>query len=457
MPLEEKTQSVCPVCLQTIQAWRVQSGAEEISLVKHCPQHGGFSTVIWRGGPNFSGWRRPKIPSRPPVCSTDIQAGCPFDCGLCPDHAQHTCTTLLEVTQNCNLGCPVCFAHSGGHSKDPDLSTLKKNLEHIKATAGACTLQISGGEPTVREDLPEIVRCAAAQDFSLIQLNTNGLRFAKEPEYAGILKQAGLQSVFLQFDSLRDEAFHTLRGRALAEIKHRAVQALAQAGLGIVLVPTLVPGVNAEDIGPLLHYALTHHPAVRGIHFQPVSYFGRYPKPPSNADRLTLPEIMRALEEQTQGLVSSRDFQPPGCEHALCSFHAAYLVDEGSNLQRLGQGCCQCSPQEAAAGARQSVRMTAQRWNSPDPEDPSLPLEDGLDRFLATARQQTFTISAMAFQDAWTLDLERLRGCCIHVLAADGRLVPFCAYNLTAVSGRPLYRSTDATSQALILQNHKGE
>ncbi len=440
MPDDHPTQSLCPICLQRIQGKRVETAPGVISLRKQCPEHGSFSTVIWRGDPSFFEWKRPKIPSQPPVCRTHRNSGCPFDCGLCPEHAQHTCTTLLEVTSRCNLGCPVCFAHSGGHSQDPDLSALKENLEHIRSTAGACTLQISGGEPTVREDLPEIIAHAAAQDFSLVQLNTNGLRFAQEPDYALELKQAGLESVFLQFDALRDEAFICLRGRALADIKNRAVQALAQAGLGIVLVPTLVPGVNTKDIGPLLRYALEHHPAVRGIHFQPVSYFGRFPKQPEDADRLTLPEIMRALEEQTQGLINSRDFQPPGCEHSLCSFHAAYLVTETGDLQRLGQGCCKLSPQEAAAGARQSVCMTSQRWKSPAPKDRCLPMDDDLDRFLARARQHTFTVSGMAFQDVWNLDLERLRGCCIHVLAPDGRLIPFCAYNLTALDGRPLYR-----------------
>ena len=437
---EQKTRSLCPVCLASIPAWRVNSGADTVSLSKRCPEHGEFSTVIWRGAPAFAHWKRPKTPSQPPVCHTRTHNGCPFDCGLCPQHAQHTCTTLLEVTQGCNLGCPVCFARSGGHSRDPDLSTLKGHLEHIRATAGACTLQISGGEPTIREDLPEIIRLAAAQGFSLVQLNTNGLRLAREAEYAQDLAQAGLESAYLQFDSLRDEALCELRGAPLAGEKKKAVQALARAGIGIVLVPTLVPGVNTEDIGDLVRFALEHHPAVRGIHFQPVSYFGRYPAPPRDADRLTLPEIMRALEEQTQGLVRCQDFQPPGCEHALCSFHAAYMRTPAGGLQRLGRGCCQCGPEEAADGARQTVRLTSQRWRHPGTEDTSLSAGDDLDRFLLQARQHTFTISGMAFQDAWTLDLERLRGCCIHVLAPDGRLIPFCAYNLTAADGRGLYR-----------------
>ncbi|WP_029897733.1 radical SAM (seleno)protein TrsS [Desulfohalovibrio reitneri] len=444
----EPTRSLCPVCLARVPARRILRNGEA-RLEKTCPKHGDFSTVIWRGEPSFSGWKRPKTPSRPPVRATTESAGCPFDCGLCPEHAQHTCTTLLEVTDRCDLGCPVCFARSGAHGDDPGLPVLRERLVRIRETAGACTLQLSGGEPTMRDDLPLLVEAAAGLDFSLVQLNTNGLRFAAEPDFARILLDAGLQSVFLQFDSVRDEAYLRLRGNSLWERKQQALDALLEAGLGVVLVSTLVPGVNTRDIGALIRYGLKRHPGVRGVHFQPVSYFGRYPMAPSDADRLTLPEVMTAVEKQTDGAIPASDFLPPGCEHALCSFHATYLVSESGALQRLGQCGCSPGPAKASDGARKAVRTTSQRWRPAPGPEPLEPIDD-LDRFLSRARQQTFTVSGMAFQDAWTLDLERLRGCCIHVQAPDGRLIPFCAYNLTAADGSPLYRglAEDATAGA---------
>ncbi|MCF8027785.1 MAG: radical SAM protein [Desulfobacteraceae bacterium] len=440
MDQNEHTQSLCPICLNRIPARRVLDGSS-VYLEKQCPVHGDFSTVIWRGEPAFSKWKRPKWPSRPPVCKTEINAGCPFDCGLCPDHAQHTCTTLVEVTRRCNLNCPVCFAKSGNEVVDPDLNTIREQILSIRQSAGACTLQISGGEPTVRDDLPEIVSFAAGQGFALVQLNTNGLRFAEEPQYAETLEQAGLESVFLQFDAVCDPPYERLRGRPLWEKKKQAVTALARAGIGVVLVPTLVPGVNTEEAGAIIRFALSRHPAVRGVHFQPVSYFGRYPHTPADEDRLTLPELMCAIELQTQGLICTADFMPPGCEHALCSFHAAFQVTESGMLKRVGGGCCNTAPIEAAAGARQNVLLTGQRWRHP-PAGTQLKINetDDLDRFLYETRTRSFTVSAMVFQDAWSLDLERLRGCCIHVSAPDGRLIPFCAYNITASEGQPLYR-----------------
>lgn len=442
MITEQKTQSICPECFRPLPARRVYSSAsQEVCLVRVCPEHGSFSSVIWRGAPDFLEWTRPKTPSPPPVSQTLVSKGCPFDCGLCPAHGQHTCTALLEITSRCDLGCPVCFADSTAHGLDPGFDRIKKYLEHIRKSAGACSLQISGGEPTMRRDLPDIISFASDLKFSLVQLNTNGLRLGEDPEYARTLKECGLESVFLQFDTLQDRASTLLRGRPLTRLKKQAVQNLARAGLGIVLVPTLVPGINCQELGDLLEFALSHHPAVRGIHFQPVSYFGRYPEAPDDRKRLTLPEIMQGLEKQTQGLVCAAHFKPPGCEHALCSFHAAYLVTSKDQITRTGSACCPAGPEDAASGAEKSIRFTSRHWRNPENTTPEYgDTPDDLDLFLARSREQTFTVSGMAFQDAWTLDLDRLQGCCIHVLAPDGRLIPFCAYNLTSARGGKLYR-----------------
>ena len=448
----EATESVCPVCLRKIPAQRVLQG-DEVFQVKECREHGPFKTLIWRGEPALAGWRRPKSPVHPEIRYGRVEKGCPYDCGLCSAHEQVPCSVLLEVTERCNLQCAVCFADAGPkETADPSLAELSRRLARALPAAGPCNLQLSGGEPTLRDDLQEIVATARRTGFPFVQLNTNGLRLAADAGYAKRLQEAGLASVFLQFDGVDDAIYRTLRGRELLAQKLRAVRHAGEAGLGVVLVPTLVPGVNTGAIGAIVRQALDLAPVVRGIHFQPVSYFGRFSEPARAGERFTLPELMRSLEAQTGGLLKLADFSPPGGEHAHCSFHASYLYSADGQLRPLGgtdSGDC-CAGDCGNDGIAATVASVARRWrlpptafmadagNCPQPMRAEGPLD--LDVFLREAASRTFTLSAMAFQDADNLDLERLRGCCISVISPAGNLVPFCAYNLTSRAGRSLYR-----------------
>jgi 7,8-dihydro-6-hydroxymethylpterin dimethyltransferase len=440
-----ETESLCPACLKKIPAWRVASG-EDIYLEKRCAQHGFFRTIIWRGKPALSNWTRPKVPVFPVPGITEKRLGCPLDCGLCPDHRQRTCTALIEVTGHCHLNCPICFASSGSAvGPDPDLEQIGRGYERIREVAGPCHIQLSGGEPSVRDDLPAIVTLGRRLGFDFIQLNTNGRRLAQDADYARTLKEAGLSSVFLQFDGMSPEGHRALRGRPLGEEKQLAVERCGRAGLGVVLVPTVVPGVNERELGAILQFALEQFPTVRGLHLQPISYFGRYPVPPEDSRRITIPEILAALEAQSAGRVRAADFRPSACEHALCSFHGNFLVLAGNRLQPLGgtaaDECCGES-QPVEGGARRTIAAVSRQWSAPPTVgvDPPGGEVFDLSDFLDHVRHYRFSISGMAFQDVWNLDLERLQGCCIHTLAPDGRLIPFCAYNLTDSRGLALYR-----------------
>ncbi len=459
----DETESLCPVCLKRIKAIRVLQG-DEVFLVKECVDHGSNRCVIWRGEPSMAEWHRPKDPVHPDLCYGTVDAGCPFDCGLCEAHEQLPCSVLLEVTDRCNLRCSVCFADSGrGQAEDPPLADISWLLERAMAAAGPCNLQLSGGEPTLRDDLPQIVDAARQIGYTFIQVNTNGLRLAADIGYGKRLRDAGLSSVFLQFDGVDDEIYCSLRGRALLVEKLRAVENCGKVGLGVVLVPTLVKGVNTDSIGAIVRQALQMAPFVRGIHFQPVSYFGRFPGQRGDEGRITLPELMRCLEEQTEGLVKVADFSPPGCEHARCSFHATYVCSAEGGLRPIGAGrgddCCLAD--SGSGGVRRTVETVSRRWRLPSAapfirrtplseqtpccsgSTPTVTRVEGpldLNLFLREVATRSFTISAMAFQDADNLDLERLRGCCISVVSADGMLVPFCAYNLTSREGKSLHR-----------------
>jgi len=452
-----ETLSLCPVCFRRIKArYRVQG--EDIFLEKTCPDHGSFSARIWRGLDSWNHWIRPKIPIRERFSMTPVDRGCPFDCGLCPDHGQHTCTAVLDITQRCNLHCRFCFADArkkGGG--DPAFNHLVDLMERVFKVSPGCNLQLSGGEPTVREDLPKIVAAAVRTGFAFVQLNTNGLVLDRALAFR--LREAGLTSAFLQFDGVSDAVYQALRGRSLLEAKKRAIRSCAAAGIGVVLVPTLVPGINDHEIGDILKFGLDHAPAVRGVHFQPVSYFGRHPRggEPDGAaaqdladpERITIPEVLDAVQAQTGGLFRREDFKPSSCEHALCSFAGKFLNRRDKPPKALtlfDTGCC--TPLPAEQGARKARALVSRHWKAPgtygqvrnDPPEKTSGMEDGLDRFLRQAEQEMFTVSGMAFQDAWTLDLNRLKGCCIHAVAPDGRLIPFCAYNLTRADGTALYR-----------------
>jgi uncharacterized radical SAM superfamily Fe-S cluster-containing enzyme len=302
-------------------------------------------------------------------------------------------------------------------------------------------VQLSGGEPTMRDDLTEIIAVGRDIGFPFIQLNTNGVRLAEDPAYAAMLARAGLFSVFLQFDGTDDHVYRAIRGRALLEQKLRAIEHCAAAGLGIILVPTIVKDVNTDTIGAILKLALEYSPAVRGVHFQPAAYFGRHPEPPAAEERFTLPDLMRAIEQQTDGLIRADQFIPPGCEHPFCSFHGNFLRQDDGSLKPLSiksTDCC-CDNEQENVGTGKAVSYVVNQWAAPKPVS-CCATKDSLDAFLENHRSYTFAISAMAFQDVWSLDLERVQECCIHVAAPDGRMIPFCLYNLTSADGTPLYR-----------------
>ncbi len=438
-----RTKSVCPVCLRVLDAEKVTGGDGNIYMEKNCPEHGKFTALIWEGDlGSYVRWNQESSAVEPPVDGKSPDKGCPYDCGLCTEHLRKGCCMLLELTNRCNLRCPVCFAGAGEAAvRDLSLAEISAQYDFLMAHGGPFNIQLSGGEPTVRDDLPEIIRMGREKGFEFFQLNTNGLRLAYEPGYGALLKSAGLNTVFLQFDGLTDEVYITLRGRALMAEKLKAMENCAAAGLGIVLVPVIASGVNEGQVGEILRFAIEHMPDVRGVHFQPISYFGRCaldrPKRP-----VTIPKMLRLIEEQTGGMMKTQDFGGGGAENPYCSFHASFMKRSDGSMKALprksGSSCCCCTTSD------DSRQFVANQWSGggaaefqPDDE---LSETSALDDFLEQARQNTFAVSGMVFQDAFNLDLERLSRCYICEVDSRYGMVPFCAYNLTDINGRSLYR-----------------
>lgn len=447
--INNNTESLCPHCFMKIPA-KIVSIGNEVYLEKACPEHGGFKTILWRGEPAMDTWQRPKIPAKIRFPNTKVNKGCPYDCGICPEHRQHTCTALLEITMDCNINCPVCFA-DGGKTKDaPTIDIIESWYQMLLDSGGPYNIQLSGGEPTMRDDLPDIIALGRFMGFSFIQLNTNGIRLYEEPEFLKRLIDAGLASLFLQFDGVTKDVYEKLRGADYLDEKLGLIELCEKMNLAVILVPTVVAGVNDHQLGEIIRFALRKMPTVKGVHFQPISYFGRYPTEPENSMRITLPEIMQKIEKQSSGKIKISNLSPPGCENSLCSFHGNFVLMPDDRLvaltNRNAKSCCCKEPQPAELGAAKARNFVKRNWQSKSnccnnentAEDN---LIDSLDVFLNRAKTHKFCLSAMAFQDVWNINLERLKDCCIHVVSRDGKRVPFCAYNLTSSRGLPLYRN----------------
>jgi uncharacterized radical SAM superfamily Fe-S cluster-containing enzyme len=332
----------------------------------------------------------------------------------------------------------VCFADAG--AAEPERSpaewyTIVKNL----VDSGRTFIQLSGGEPTVRNDLPEIVAAAKRAGCENIQLNSNGIRLGQEPDFTNRLAAAGLDFVFMQFDGVTDEPYIALRGKPLFAEKLAAIEACDRANIGVTLVPTIVPEVNDHHIGSIIQFGLEHSPAVRGVHFQPVSYFGRYPETPTNKDRITLPEVMTAIEHQTKGLVKRRDLTHSTCDHPRCGFHGDFVVmpskliaiapQKTESSGQLADDSCCSKPGKISAAALRNRKFVSRRWKRANPNVPQETDVTTLDGFLERVKSHGFTITGMAFQDRWTMDSERLRRCSLHVYdPREDKIIPFCSF-----------------------------
>jgi len=434
-----RTEALCPVCKRRLNAAYVRT-EQSVNLTRHCPEHGDFSIPVWRNYFDFETWIK-----NAPILLEGQNPACPSGCGLCPDHKQGTCCVLLPITSRCNLSCRHCFADPNG-AEDKPFDEVKESLERL-TVPGQTLVQLSGGEPTLREDLPAIVSAAKNAGCSYVQLNTNGIRLAEDKPLVEKLAKAGLSFVFLQFDSLDDAVYETLRGRPLRTLKEQAITNCADHRIGVTLVPTLIPGVNTHQIGDIIRFATLYSPAVRGVHFQPVGYFGRSPLSPQSAPRYTMDELLHDIVDQSAGLVKVDDFSPSHCDHPLCGLHGDFIVLPDKSLKALHQYrdavestyCCEpeptccCGPEATAGAAAKNRAFVGRYWQrSQENENCCCTTREELDltdmeQFAARVKSHGFTVTAMAFQDAATLDIARLRQCSLHVFE-EGKHVPFCAY-----------------------------
>ena len=344
----EDVQSICPVCEKPVKAWYTRRG-EKVFLEKSCPEHGDFSALVSNCAEDYQEWIRSPVINIPPkeaVTKGSSREECPLHCGTCENHLQTACCVLIDLTKRCNQHCPYCFARAEADAEDPGQPPLEE-LEHkfdlllqLGEEERPFNIQLSGGEPTVRDDLPEIIQMARGKGFAYIQINSNGRRLAREEGYAKVLKEAGASVIFLQFDGTDDDIYLKMRGEPLFEEKKRAIGNCKKAGLPVTLVPTIARNVNLANIGAMMEFLLENIAVVKGIHFQPVSFFGRHPDP-EHENRVTMFDVLHEIENQCEGF-HYKDFCPIATGHTLCCFYSTYLKEKS------GVKCLLSSERKAA-------------------------------------------------------------------------------------------------------------
>jgi uncharacterized radical SAM superfamily Fe-S cluster-containing enzyme len=439
--------SICSTCYRRVDAKTVfQDG--NVYLLKRCPQHGSEKVLI---ADDIDYYRRSrevfiKPPEMPLVYNTPVKWGCPYDCGLCTDHEQHSCLTLVEICDYCNLRCPVCYAASGPERQQfRTLPQIEEMLDAVVRNEGhPDVVQLSGGEPTVHPEFFKIVELAKARPIKHLMVNTNGVRIAEDEDFVKRLSDYKEDfEVYLQFDSFEREPLMQLRGADLRRIRIDALEKLNRYNIATNLVVTLKKGLNDHEIGKTIDYAL-QQPCVRGVTFQPIQDAGRLENFNPATDRLTLTEVRRKILEQTT-VFRPEDIIPVPCHpDSLAMAYALKLNGKVTPLTSM------IPPEVLINGAANTILYE---------QEPAVlnNLRDGLFKLFATNHSPAssagtlrellcclpkvlipdaltydniFRIIIMQFIDAHSFDVRSVKKTCVHIVHPDGRLIPFDTYNL---------------------------
>lgn len=412
------TESVCPICLKVVKADIYASG-KEVFMEKSCPEHGSLTSYLWPDVEHYEWVNNFHLPSTPPHSPIPSKEGCPNDCGLCKAHLRHPTLVEIEVTERCNLRCPVCFmaADEFRASPDPSLQAIEAKFKYIlKNTNTETSIQLTGGEPTTRKDLPDIVRLGREIGFNAIEINSNGVVIGQNLDYIKELADAGISGIYLQFDGLTPSVYKTIRGKDLLETKLQAIKNCREAGVQVVLAMTVIEGTNEDQMGDVLQFALQNRDVIVGIAYQPAFGSGRFNV--SMHKRLTMGDVIFMLAKQSQGLIEPYDFWPLGCSHPLCSC-STYLVEDKGQLQPL------------------SRRLTRQEYvQSFNPGSPQGSVFADIAANKYPDLKPGLSILIENYMDAMNMDLQKLKECSMIVAGKNGGLIPFCVYQLTNIEGK---------------------
>jgi 7,8-dihydro-6-hydroxymethylpterin dimethyltransferase len=487
--LPKQTQSLCPDCGKVIDA-RVFEENGRVMMEKSCVEHGEFKDCVFSDVKLYlkmEQWEFGDMPGLSnPAVNTGKDAVCPDDCGLCSLHTSHTALANVDLTNRCNLTCPVCFANANaaGYLYEPDLEQVRVMLQALRdeRPVDGRVVQFSGGEPTIHPKFFEILSMARDMGFTHIQAATNGIMIGRSLEFAQKAKESGLATLYLQFDGVTDDVYRKTRGEALLETKMLCIENCRKVGLKIVFVPTIVKGVNDHQLGEILKVAIENVDTISGISFQPVAFTGRISKHELETKRFTQADLAFGLSEQTGMFDKYDDWFPLSSvtpfsklmaairgqgvptisSHPHCSLGTYMFVDEKSGkavpVTRFVDmpGMLQDIEELAQKTEKSFFKyyhgikawMKLQKHFKQELAPPGLTFQKFLDTLQGMTNKKlgrdgmdgTFTyrtllVAGMHFMDHYNYDVERVKRCVIHYAAPDGKLYPFCTYN----SG-PTYR-----------------
>ncbi|MEP0754801.1 radical SAM protein [Trichocoleus sp. Lan] len=444
------TNSVCSKCLVKVEA-KIIFRDDCVYLVKHCPTHGHQEVLIADDIDYYKLSQEFIKPGDMPLkFNTPIKYGCPYDCGLCPDHEQHSCLTLVEVTDRCNLSCPICYADSGTEevSQHSSQSRRHRTLEQIERMIDAVVanegepqvVQISGGEPTIHPEFFKILDITKSKPIRHLMINTNGIRIAKDRNFCDRLSQymPGIE-VYLQFDSFEAAALEELRGADLREIREQAIAHLNEFNISTTLVVTLKKGLNDGEIGKIIEYALQQR-CVRGVTFQPIQAAGRLEGFEHERDRYTLTEVRRSILQQSP-YFKPEDILPVPC-HPDCLAMAYALKVKGKVIPLTGllepNNFVKIMPNsvlyEQDDELKRNIFNLFSTSHSPASSAtslkqllcclPLLPVPEGI------TYENIFRVMIVQFLDPFNFDVRSVKRSCIHIVHPDGRIIPFDTFNM---------------------------
>lgn len=442
--------SLCSRCLIKVEA-KIFIEDNSVYMHKRCPSHGDEKVLIatdveyYKRSRNYT-----KASTLPLRFNTPYRYGCPYDCGICPEHEQHSCVSVVELTDLCQLKCPTCYAESGPRAgSHRSLSQINKMLDAVVANEGeADVVQLSGGEPTLHPDFFAILELAKSKPIKHIMLNTNGILISQDENFVARLAEfkTGFE-VYLQFDSLKENPLLTLRGRNLLRVRHDALENLNKYGVSTTLVVTVRKGLNSDELGEIIEFSLKQ-PCVRGVTFQPIQAAGRLEGFDPSKHRLTLTEVRQNILQQTS-LFKKEDIIPVPCHpEAIAMAYALKNKNSVTPLSDLVDPEELLSHSENRITVEKDPRLREAFWKLFSTSTSPSGVPGSLKSLLCClpklsvsglSYDNVFRVIIMQFIDAYNFDLRSIRKSCVHIVHDDGRLIPFDTMNLFYRKEKELY------------------